>query len=217
MKRLFFMLTVCLLAVCLAVPVLAADKDSRTIDVRAKYVSELPWDTAASDEGGHAKIILPDGTEVSVDGIPDGRWTLVVDVITEEAVLEYIDSVAEKELADRLQLHIFFLDENDTVRSPEGVTITVHPAKKPKNPAVYTLTCGALERLPATADGFGVRFAATADTVYVLGDLPEKIPETPKTGDDSRLILWITMAALSGGILAGAAAAGKRRNFELAQ
>lgn len=205
MKKLFFTLMIFLLTVCLAIPVLAIETDTKTIDVRAKYVCNLPWNTATPDGDGEAKITLPDGRMVSVSGIQDNRWTLVVDVITEPKTLEYLDRVVEKDLTDRLHLHIFFLDENHAVRNAKGAVILVQSMKETTNPAVYALSDGALERVPASADRSTLHFTATDDTVYVLG--------TSQTGCEGNFILWLFVLLISMGCVCVIVVVIIRRNF----
>lgn len=191
MKKLILMLTVfCLSAVCFTVPVFAADADSRSICVNAKYVGNLPWKTAIPNENGTAKIVLSDGTEVSVSGITDGRWTLAVDEITDKEALEYIDGVTQKELSRRVYLHIFFFDENGEVRTAEGVNVSVKLPNGLKNPTAYVLSGEKTERLPVSADGSILRFTATDGTIYVLGNLRQNSPSIPKTGGIGNTALW---------------------------
>lgn len=215
MKKLFLALTACFFAACLSVPVFAAEADSRVVDVYAKYVSNITWNTASPNGDGEATITLPDKTEVKVSKIKNGKWTLVVEEITEKEALDYIYETAGTDVESRLPLNIFFLDEKGGVHSADGTEISITPQKKLAHPAAYALTGDSFEALNVSSGGGSIKFKATDSKIYLVGSLKQSTPMTPETGDAFNTALWLSLMLLSVAAITGVVVCEKRKRTKV--
>lgn len=203
MRKLLTTFCVCLLLLSCAVTAFAAESEAPSVDVKARYVGSTPWSAVSPEEDGTAAVTLPDGTSLIVSGIQDTRWQLVIELVTEKEPLDWLDSLLGDKLNDRTALHIFFLDENGTAHSADGVTVTVSAEKAPTD--VYSVSPdGSAKKCTGAPDGKRLTFTTDGSPFYVYGSRPHSgadTPDTPQTGDNTHLALWLTMLTVSGAAL----------------
>lgn len=203
MRKLLTTFCVCLLLLSCAATAFAAESGDTPVDVKAMYVENTPWSAVSPEEDGTAAVTLPDGTSLTVSGIQNTRWQLVIEPVTEKEPLDWLNSLLGGKLNDRTALHIFFLDENGTAHSADGVTVTVSAEKAPTD--VYSVSPdGSAKKCTGTPDGKRLTFTTNGSPFYVYGTLPHSgayTPDTPQTGDNSRITLWLTLLILSAATL----------------
>lgn len=191
MRKLLTAFCACLLLLSCTVTAFAAEAENTTVDVKAQYVDNTPWNAVLPGDDGTASVTLSDGTSLTVSGIQNTDRQLVVEPVTEKEPLDWLNSLLNSKLNDRTVLHIFFLDENGTAHSADGITVTVTTAKTLTDAAVYSVSsdgnanscAGVLgdNRLTFTTDGNA--FYAYGSKLTSKPDTPDD-PNTPDTPDD---------------------------------
>ena len=203
MRKLLTTFCVCLLLLSCAATAFAAESEDTSVDVKALHVENTPWSAVSPKEDGTAAVTLPDGTSLTVSGIQSVGWQLVIEPVTEKEPLDWLDSLLSGKLNDRTALHIFFLDESGTTHSADGVTVTVSAEKAPAD--VYSVSPdGSAKKCTGTPDGKRLTFTTNGSPFYVYGSRPHSgayTPDTPQTGDNSRITLWLTLLILSAATL----------------
>ena len=200
MRKLLTTFCVCLLLLSCTATAFAAESEDTSVDVKAMYVENTPWSAVSPDEDGTAAVTLPDGTSLTVSGIQNVGWQLVIEPVTEKEPLDWLNSLLSGKLNDRTALHIFFLDENGTVHSADGVTVTVSAETAPTD--VYSVSPdGSAKKRTGTLDGKRLTFTTDGSPFYVYGSRPTPQPDTPQTGDNTHFALWLTMLTVSGAAL----------------
>lgn len=76
MKRIVASLLAVLMLLPLSITAFAAEET--TVDVTAKYISTIDGAECAPVDDGTATVTLPDGTVITVEGVPGDGLTLVV-------------------------------------------------------------------------------------------------------------------------------------------
>lgn len=188
--------TVILVLVCLlacATAATATEIKNEKIDVNAKYVGNFPWTEVPVDGDGSATVTLPNETEVTVGGIENNEWRLVIDSVTEEDALEWINGEIGKKTVDTAAFHIFFIDKNDNIHAANGVTVRITPPTALPRPVAFSLGDGATE-LKTETDSSSVIFTTDGSQIYALGSRPKS--GNPDTGDTAQTALFaLTLAA----------------------
>ena len=203
MRKLLTTFCVCLLLLSCAATAFAAESEDTSVDVKAMYVENTPWSAVSPDEDGTAAVTLPGGTSLTVSGIQNVGWQLVIEPVTEKEPLDWLDSLLGGKLNDRTALHIFFLDESGTAHSADGVTVTVQAP--PARASAYAVASnGTVTDQTGKAGADSLSFTTNGSPFYVYGTLPHSgayTPDTPQTGDNSRITLWLTLLILSAATL----------------
>lgn len=203
MRKLLTTFCVCLLLLSCAVTAFAAESEDTSVDVKARYVESTPWSAVSPDEDGTAAVTLPDGTSLTVSGIQNVGWQLVIEPVTEKEPLDWLDSLLGGKLNDRTALHIFFLDENGTAHSTDGVTVTVQAP--PAGASAYAVASdGTVTDQTGKVGAGSLTFTTNGSPFYVYGSRPHSgadTPDTPQTGDNTHLALWLTMLTVGGATL----------------
>lgn len=203
MRKLLTTFCVCLLLLSCTATTFAAESEDTSVDVKAMYVDSTPWSAVSPDEDGTAAVTLPGGTSLTVSGIQNVGWLLVIEPVTEKEPLDWLNSLLGGKLNDRTALHIFFLDENGTAHSADGVTVTVQAP--PARASAYAVASnGTVTDQTGKAGAGSLSFTTNGSPFYVYGSRPHSgayTPDTPQTGDNTHLALWFTLLTLSGATL----------------
>lgn len=200
MRKLLTTFCVCLLLFSCTVTVCAAELGETAADVKAKYVDNTPWNAVSPGEDGTAAITLPDDTSLTVSGIQNTGWQLVIEPVTEKEPLDWLNSLLGGKLNDRTALHIFFLDENGTVHRADGVIVTVQ--NPPGRASAYAVASnGTVTDQTGKVSADSLSFTTNGSPFYVYGSRPHSdadAPDAPKTGNNTHLAFWLTLLAASG-------------------
>lgn len=225
MKRILsFLLTVILTLFC-SVTAFAAEsnldgeKRQTDIGVYARYIDNKQWNTVPVDENGQGTTVLPGGIEITVSGALKPGWQLAIDPITEKDALDWIGGVLDGKAKDLLLLHIYFIDESGNTTAATGVTVTIKLPKKLTDPVAYSLTsAGKTAGLTITAKDVSLTFTTDGSPYYVLGEkvngetsTPSEPGNSPQTGDNNHMALWIALLFVSGAGVIGTTVYGKKK------
>lgn len=224
MKRIMTWLLTMIVILSASVTAFAAEPDDETkqtshVDVYAKYLNNTEWNVVPVDAGGNGSTTLSDGTQITVSGAAQSGWQLVIDPITEQDALDWIGDVLNGKAKDLSPLHIYFIDASGNIRTADSVTVTVKLQENPNAPVAYSLTSeGKASGLTVSMENGSLTFTTDGSPFYVLGEkvngetsFPSKPGDSPQTGDNSHMALWIVLLAVSVFGLAGTAVYGKRK------
>lgn len=162
------------------------DGENRQTDigVYAQYIDNSEWNTVSVDENGQGTTALPDSIQITVSGVSEPGWQLVIDPITELEALNWIDGVLDGKATNLTPLHIFYIDESGNTKTTSGVNVTIMLAEKLNDHAVYSLTSeGKVFNLAVTTKDGKITFTTDGSPFYVLG---EKVSEGTSTPSDDR-------------------------------
>ena len=192
---------------------LNTDGEQKDIGVYVKYVDN----TVPIDENGKGSATLPDGTEIEISNANKTQGQLVIDPITEKEALDWISSVTDGKVKAPQAFHIYYLDDNGNLINANGISVSMKPGNTLQNPIVYSLKSdGSMELLSADVKNGTITFTTDGSPYYVLGEkdsggTPSDPDDSPQTGDNSHIALWIALFAASVFGLAGTAIYSKRK------
>ena len=222
MKKIMTWLLTMIVILSASVTAFAAEPDDETIDVYAKYVNHTEWNIVPVDAAGNGSTTLSDGTQITVGGAARSGWQLVIDPITEKDALDWIGDILNGKAKDLSPLHIYFIDASGNIKTADSVTVTVKLRSKLTDPAAYSLTSeGKTAGLTVTAKDGSLTFTTDGSPYYVLGEkdngstppageTPSDPGNSPQTGENSHMALWIALSAASVFGLAGTAVYSKK-------
>ena len=196
---------------------LNTDTEQKDIGVYVKYVDNTVWNTVPTDEDGDGSATLPDGTEVGISDADKTQGQLVIDPITDKEALDWINSVTDGKVKAPQAFHIYYLDDNGNLINANGISVSMKPGNTLQNPVVYSLKSdGSMELLSADVKNGTITFTTDGSPYYVLGEkdsgsTPSNPGDSPQTGDNSHMALWIALLAASVFGLAGTAVYSKRK------
>ena len=196
---------------------LNTDTEQKDIGVYVKYVDNTVWNTVPTDEDGEGSATLPDGTEVGISDADKTKGQLVIDPITDKEALDWISSVTDGKMKTPQAFHIYYLDDNGNLINADGISVSMKPENTPQNPVVYSLKSdGSMELLSVDVKNGTITFTTDGSPYYVLGEkdsgsTPSNPGDSPQTGDNSHMALWIALLAASVFGLAGTAVYSKRK------
>ena len=223
MKKIMTWLLTMIVILSASVTAFAAEPDDETIDVYAKYVNHTEWNIVPVDAAGNGSTTLSDGTQITVGGAARSGWQLVIDQITEKDALDWIGDVLDGKAKDLSPLHIYFIDASGNIKTADSVTVTGKLRSKLTDPAAYSLTSeGMTAGLTVTAKDGSLTFTTDGSPYYVLGEkdngstppageTPSDQGNSPQTGENSHMALWIALSAASVFGLAGTAVYSKKK------
>ena len=193
------------------------DGEQKDIGVYVKYVDNTVWNTVPTDENGEGSATLPDGTKVGISDADKTKGRLVIDPITEKEALDWIAGVTDGKMKAPQAFHIYYLDNNGNLINTNGISVSMKPEKTLQNPVVYSLKSdGSLSLLSADVKNGTITFTTDGSPYYVLGEkasggTPSDPGDSPQTGDNSHMALWIALLAVSVFALAGTAVYSRRK------
>lgn len=193
------------------------DGEQKGIGVYVKYVDNTVWNTVPTDENGDGSATLPDGTQVGISDVDKTKGQLVIDPITDKEALDWINSVTDGKVKAPQAYHIYYLDDNGNLINANGISVSMKPGNTLQNPVVYSLKAdGSMELLSADVKNGTITFTTDGSPYYVLGEkdgggTPSDPGDSPQTGDNSHIALWIALLAASVFGLAGTAIYSKRK------
>ena len=195
------------------------DGENRQTDigVYARYNDNTQWNTVPVDDNGRGTTTLPDGTVIAVRGDLKPGCQLVIDPITETDAKNWISGILDGKAANLTLLHIYFIDSSGNTMAATGVTVTIKLPNKLTDPVAYSLiSAGKTAGLTVTAKDGSLTFTTDGSPYYVLGEkdsgsTPSDPGDSPQTGDNSHMVLWIALLAASVFVLAGTAVYSKRK------
>lgn len=196
---------------------LNTDGGQKDIGVYVKYVDNTVWNTVPTDENGEGSTMLPDGTQVGISDADKTKGQLVIDPITDKEALDWINSVTDGKVKAPQAYHIYYLDDNGNLINANGISVSMKPGNTPQNPVVYSLKAdGSMELLSADVKNGTITFTTDGSPYYVLGEKdsggsPSDPGDSPQTGDNSHMALWIALLFVSGFGVVATAVYGKKR------
>lgn len=195
---------------------LNTDTEQKDIGVYVKYVDNTVWNTVPTDEDGDGSATLPDGTEIVISDADKTKGQLVIDPITEKDALDWIAGVTDGKVKNPQAYHIYYLDDNGNLINADGTSVTIKPNNMPGNPVVYSLKSdGSMELLSADVKNGAITFTADGSPYYVLGEkvsgTPSEPGDSPQTGDNSHMALWMVLLLASGGAMIVTTVVSKKR------
>ena len=219
MKKIMTWLLTMIVILSASVTAFAAEPDDETIDVYAKYVNHTEWNIVPVDAAGNGSTTLSDGTQITVGGAARSDWQLVIDQITEKDALDWIGDVLDGKAKDLSPLHIYFIDASGNIKAADGVTVTIKQPEKLTDFAAYSLTGeGNVSDLTISVEDGSLTFTTDGSPYYVLGEKvsgetssPSEPSNSPQTGDNSHMALWMVLLAVSVFGLAGTSVYSKRK------
>ena len=219
MKKIMTWLLTMIVILSASVTAFAAEPDDETIDVYAKYVNHTEWNIVPVDAAGNGSTTLSDGTQITVGGAARSGWQLVIDQITEKDALDWIGDVLDGKAKDLSPLHIYFIDASGNIKAADGVTVTIKQPEKLTDFAAYSLTGeGNVSGLTISVEDGSLTFTTDGSPYYVLGEKvsgetssPSEPSNSPQTGDNSHMALWMVLLAVSVFGLAGTSVYSKRK------
>ena len=118
-----------------------------------------------------------------------------------------------------LPLHIYFIDASGNIKAADGVTVTIKQPEKLTDFAAYSLTGeGNVSGLTISVEDGSPTFTTDCSPYYVLGEKvsgetssPSEPSNSPQTGDNSHMALWMVLLAVSVFGLAGTSVYSKRK------
>ena len=196
---------------------LNTDTEQKDIGVYVKYVDNTVWNTVPTDEDGDGTATLPDGTEIEISNADKTKGQLVIDPITDKEALDWINSVTDGKVKTPQAFHIYYLDNNGNMINAKGISVSMKPENTLQNPVAYSLKSdGSMELLSADVKNGTITFTTDGSPYYVLGEkasggTPSDPGDSPQTGDNSHMTLWIALLAVSVFALAGTAVYSRRK------
>ena len=196
---------------------LNTDTEPKDIGVYVKYVDNTVWNTVPTDEDGEGSATLPNGTEIEISDADKTKGQLVIDPITDKEALDWINSVTDGKVKAPQAYHIYYLDNNGNLINADGISVSMKPENTLQNPVVYSLKSdGSMELLSADVKNGTITFTTDGSPYYVLGEkasggTPSDPGDSPQTGDNSHMTLWIALLAASVFGLARTAVYSKRK------
>lgn len=182
---------------------LTAEEPETGIGVYVKYVDNTQSNAIPTDDPGNGTATLPDGTEIEISGADSSKGRLVIDLIEDREALEWLGGLVAGKAGDITAYHIYYLEADGSLSPADGVTVTVKPKMKLKNPVGYGVEPdGEPEELSVKSSKGSLRFAVNGKPYYVLGEKarPDSTPGTtpggsssPKTGDISMTTRWAVL------------------------
>lgn len=223
MKRILaFLLTVVLTLFC-SVTAFAMELDDDTkqthVDVYANHVNNTAWNVVSVDVSGNGSTTLSDGAQIIISGVTQSGWQLAIDPITERDALDWIGGILNGKAKDLSPLHIYFIDGYGNTKTADSVTVTVKLPENPNAPVAYSLSSeGAASGMTVSMENGSLTFTTDGSPYYVLGEkvngetsTPSEPGNSPQTGDDNHMALWITLLFVSGAGVIGTTVYGKKK------
>lgn len=141
-------------------------------DVLARYVGN-PTRTELPVTEDTSSVMLPDGTQVEIEGIPTVAGTLVIFPVpaTETEAWKWASGCLNKIGKPVHFFDIYFKDQNGSRINADGTTVTIDCPHCSEKPIVYSLTSdGQVKRLSSSARSVSVTFTTNGSSYYILAE-----------------------------------------------
>ena len=206
MKRIFSFFTAIIFSLACTAQSYAAEKtverlpDNTEVSVYARYVDNTGLTTIKPDENGNGKIILPDGTEITISGADSKISSILVEEVTDKEVLEWVlEKLGSKGKVAKVY-YVYWADNN--IFSPaNGVTVTIK-LKKASAKSVYAVNDSKADKLQATVKDSAVTFMADGSQFYALCNNTASTSDnnSSDTGDSYNLLFWSNWILMGGAV-----------------
>ena len=211
MKRMFTAFIVILLFVCILVTASAAgtktaDEAGQSFSLSVKAVFKESGDLNIyknNVSGGSSSITTRNGTIVTVTGNKETfepGVRLVVREITAEETEAYgwFTGVLKETGTDILPFDIYFEKDGQRIPLNSKIQITITLPDSYTSPLVcYVTTDGKVEVLPSSIKDGKISFETNYTSYYVLADKIKNPSDIPQTGDNTNLLLYISLTLFS--------------------
>ena len=163
-------------------------KEQTTFGFYATYLAgETNYFTAPVQQG-NTELELPDGTVITVSGMENDDWTLVVYPVTAQDAdaWKWFSACFEGKGSKIAPYEIYFLDGNGERILAENVTIGISLPETLKAPTAFSLDKdGAATALPSAIRDGKIVFKADASYYYVLAEKADADNPTPPAGEET--------------------------------
>lgn len=134
-------------------------------DVNAVCTEDVPWNIISVDENGKGVTQLPDGVSVEVENA-DAEKRLVIDLVTEQEALDWINGVVGEKSQNTVAYHIYYID-GDRILPAENVKVSILCDKE----QAHSVTSeGAVNSLECDKSDTKLTFTTDGAPFYVLGE-----------------------------------------------
>lgn len=180
MKRLATFFLICVLTayssmICYAGnSVLTGEQEHTAFDIYVTYIAGEADYLTAPVKNGKSEIQLPDGSVITISGVTDNSWTLVVYPITQKdaEAWKWFAACMEGKGKNISPYEIYFTDKKGNRKSADGVTISI--SNTFKNQAAFSLDSdGTLTMLSLQSRDDRMIFQANGSCFYVLAEKTE--------------------------------------------
>lgn len=220
MKRILPLLLAVLLMFSIPVTVFAVEDQGESVDVTAKYIKTVEGEYASEVVDGRAEIELPDGTTVSITGIPEAEPFIKVIPVpqAETEAITWFEGVIEGIGTEPWPYMILLVDGDGNEKNANGVTVTMDIPDGINDPIVIAVDSdGTKTELAATVKDGKITFEADGSDFYVVAEKaastdpgtdtpddpndPDDPVNPPSTGDDTMIWPWILLAVIACGMI----------------
>lgn len=220
MKRLFSFLLLTIMTVGMVLPCYATEAtindadDTAVGDVFAKFVRTYTWDEALVEDGT-AEVTTGDGYVVTVTGIPVGAVRLIVFSIPffEVDAWRWLNSCIDQDYKLKNAFDIYFEDAVGNRINANRAQVTIRECTD-ECEVLSVKTNGQSAKLNIGNKDGVVSFFTDESNYYILTvknaptdsaepdkpTVPDKAP-APATGDNSYIVFWFVLVAVTGVIL----------------
>lgn len=214
MKKIIPIFLSLVLMITLTTPCFALNSETAT--VKATYMKSEKGIFKSKIKDNRAKIILPEGTEIEVEGNLKEELFLVVIPIQkkDENAYSWFESVLKDYGTNIYPFDIYFDDEQGNKINVNGeLKITISIKNEYKEPIIcYTDTYGKTTVIDSFKDGNKISFTTNHNSFYSIVEkkaeittpiefVKQKLEKTPKTEDSrNRIIGILLLLSVSGAV-----------------
>lgn len=184
--------------------------------VYAKYNFGNDNISNATIENGNATIALPNNSTVQIiiNNKYDG-YVLVIRLMTQEdsEAYDWLKNCIPNDISSFQAYDIYLLtSNNDRIELPNDTLIKISCSER--NRSVIGISYNSkIQNITTSYENGYFTFSSTEQANYYLvyNKTPDETDESPQTGDNSPMTLWLTLLFISGGALVGTATYTKKK------
>lgn len=215
MKRMFTAFMTVLLFICIPITVSAAEMktadtvgQSVTISVKAVFKENTDPNIYKNNvSGGSSSVTTKNGITVTITGgaeaFEPGVRLVVREITAEEKdVRDWFSGVLNETGTDILPFDIYFEKDGQRIPLNSKLQITITLPDGYAAPLVcHVTTDGKATVLPSNVKDGKIRFEIEHTSYYAIADKIRNSGDSPQTGDNTNLLLYISLMVFSAGIL----------------